>query len=69
MVYQHLDTVRLFIISAVKYLGLKITNYMCKHITCVSCETTHLIALHDEFISELVEFIQRTVVSVLAFFF
>ena len=30
MVYQSLDTVRIFIISAFNYLGLKITDNMCK---------------------------------------
>ena len=31
MVYQHyLDTVRIFIISAFKYLGLKMTDNVCK---------------------------------------
>ena len=30
VVYQHLDTVKIFITSAFKYLGLKITDNMCK---------------------------------------
>ena len=30
MVYQHLDIVRIFMISAFKHLGLKITDNTCK---------------------------------------